>query len=50
MTFRKCYERYIVSLFSYRILGVFLPDLLFYNLKAESDAWDVLRALYILFS
>ena len=43
MTFGKFYEYCIVSLVSYMISEVFLTDLLFYNLSAKCDAWEVLR-------
>ena len=49
MTLGKCYECCIVSLLSYRISGVFLSDLLFYNLYADSDAWDLLPMFYSFF-
>ena len=39
----KCYEVCIVSLVSYKALGVFLSDLFIYNLLAKSDACEVLR-------
>ena len=38
----KCYGRCIVSLVSHMISGVLLSELLLYNLKAESDTWEVL--------
>ena len=46
MTFGKFYEHCIVSLVCYMISEVFLSDLLLHNLKAECDAWEVLRMLY----
>ena len=38
----KCHKRFKVSLVSYRVSGVFLSDLFVYNLKVESDAWELL--------
>ena len=46
----KCYERFIVSLVSYRVSKVFLSDLFLYYLQVGSEPWEVLQALYSFFS